>query len=430
MTTIDNIHAREILDSRGNPTVEVDVVLKDGSVGTSSVPSGASTGQYEAVELRDVDGGRYHGKGVLKALNNITKIIFPHIKGMNAYDQEELDSTLIELDGTENKGNLGANSILAVSLGTAKAAAKSCNQEVYAHISRSENYIIPVPMLNVINGGKHAEHSSDIQEFMIVPAGFETFAQSIRAGSEVYQSLQKILSGKNLSTTVGDEGGFAPSLTSNEAALELLVDAITDSGYECGVDFFIALDTAAAELFDPKDKLYKLECDGISVSGTALTSTYQKWSAKYPIISIEDGLADDEWDDWKEMTQTLGSEIQLVGDDLLTTNPSRITKGIEFKAANAVLVKPNQIGTLTETMEAIKLAQSVGWGTVMSHRSGETEDTLISDLAVATNTGQIKSGAPARGERTAKYNRLIRIEERLRGSCTFAGSDVYSRYIN
>ena len=430
MTTIDNVNAREILDSRGNPTVEVDIVLKDGSVGTSAVPSGASTGQYEAVELRDGDGNRYHGKGVLKALHNITEIIFPHIKGMNAYDQEELDAKLIELDGTENKSNLGANSILAVSLGAAKAAAKSSKQELYSHISRSENYIIPVPMLNVINGGKHAEHSSDIQEFMIVPAGFKTFAQAIRAGSEVYQSLQKILSGKNLSTTVGDEGGFAPSLPSNEAALELLVDAISDSGYECGVHFFIALDTAAAELFDPNEKIYKLDCDGITISGTALTSTYQKWAAKYPIVSIEDCLADDEWDDWKEMTHRLGNEIQLVGDDLLTTNPSRIEKGIKSKAANALLVKPNQIGTLTETMEAIKLAQSVGWGTVMSHRSGETEDTLISDLAVATNTGQIKSGAPARGERTAKYNRLIRIEEKLGASCTFGGSDVYSRYIN
>ena len=430
MTTIDNVNAREILDSRGNPTVEVDIVLKDGSIGTSAVPSGASTGQYEAVELRDGDGNRYHGKGVLKALHNITEIIFPHIKGMHACDQEELDAKLIELDGTENKSNLGANSILAVSLGAAKAAAKSSKQELYSHISRSENYIIPVPMLNVINGGKHAEHSSDIQEFMIVPAGFKTFAQAIRAGSEVYQSLQKILSGKNLSTTVGDEGGFAPSLPSNEAALELLVDAISDSGYECGVHFFIALDTAAAELFDPNEKIYKLDCDGITISGTALTSTYQKWAAKYPIVSIEDGLADDEWDDWKEMTHRLGNEIQLVGDDLLTTNPSRIEKGIKSKAANALLVKPNQIGTLTETMEAIKLAQSVGWGTVMSHRSGETEDTLISDLAVATNTGQIKSGAPARGERTAKYNRLIRIEEKLGASCTFGGSDVYSRYIN
>ena len=265
MTTIDNIKAREILDSRGNPTVEVDVVLKDGSIGTSAIPSGASTGQYEAVELRDGDANRYHGKGVLKALNNVTEIIYPHIKGMNACDQEELDSKLIELDGTENKSHLGANSILAVSLGAAKAAAKSSNTELYSHISRSENYVIPVPMLNVINGGKHAEHSSDIQEFMIVPAGFETFAQAIRAGSEVYQSLQKNLSGKNLSTTVGDEGGFAPSLPSNEAALELLVDAISDSGYECGVHFFIALDTAAAELFDSNTKLYNLECDGISV---------------------------------------------------------------------------------------------------------------------------------------------------------------------
>ena len=429
MTTIDNINAREILDSRGNPTVEVDVVLKDGSVGTAAVPSGASTGQHEAADLRDGNVSRYHGKGVLGALDNITKIIFPHIKGMNAYDQQELDSKLIELDGTKNKGNLGANSILAVSLSAAKAAAKSSAHEVYAHISKTEKYIIPVPMLNVINGGKHAEHSSDIQEFMIVPTGFKTFAEAIRAGSEVYQTLQKILSERNLNTTVGDEGGFAPSLPSNEAALELLVDAISNSGYECGADFFIALDTAAAELFDPKDRSYRLECDGVTVSGNELTSTYQKWSNKYPIISIEDGLADDEWDDWKEMTQTLGSKIQLVGDDLLTTNPSRIAKGIKSKAANAVLIKPNQIGTLTETIEAIKLAQSVGWGTVMSHRSGETEDTFIADLAVATSTMQIKSGAPARGERTAKYNRLIRIEERLGESCTFAGNDIYSHYI-
>ncbi|MDC0034788.1 phosphopyruvate hydratase [Chloroflexi bacterium] len=430
MTTIHSLNSREILDSRGNPTVEVDVVLEDGSIGTAAVPSGASTGQYEAVELRDGDINRYHGKGVLKALRNISEIIYPNVKGIDAFDQEKLDVTLMELDGTENKSNLGANATLAVSLGTAKAAAVSSQQQLYAHISKSDSYILPVPMLNVINGGKHAEHSSDIQEFMIVPAGFETFSQAIRAGSEVYQTLQRNLSKSNLNTTVGDEGGFAPSLPSNEAALEMLVDAITDSGYQCGLHFFIALDTAAAELYNSNDDLYNLACDNLSISSSQLTDTYEKWINKYPIISIEDGLTDDGWSDWEEMTSRIGPRIQLVGDDLLTTNPSRILKGIKNKSANAVLIKPNQIGTLTETQEAIRLAQSVGWGTVISHRSGETEDTLISDLAVATNSGQIKSGAPARGERTAKYNRLIRIEEILGSSCRFAGKDIYSRYIN
>jgi len=411
MTSIYSIRAREILDSRGNPTVEVDVALEDGSVGTSAVPSGASTGQYEAIELRDGDKNRYHGKGVLKALDNVQNVIRPNVIGFDAYDQEKLDSKLIELDGTENKSNLGANSILAVSLATAKAAAISSKKELFAHISKSDEYLIPVPMLNVINGGKHAENSTDIQEFMIVPVGFRTFSDAIKAGSEVYQSLQKNLSESNLSTTVGDEGGFAPQLPSNESALEILVDAITSSGYECGRHFLIALDVAAAELFDSESKLYNLVREKKIVSGEQLSEMYSTWVEKYPIISIEDGLSDDEWDDWGKMTRRVGSQVQLVADDLLTTNPIRISKGIESKAANAVLIKPNQIGTLSETLEAISLVQSVGWGTVISHRSGETEDTFISDLAVATNSGQIKSGAPARGERTAKYNRLIRIEE-------------------
>ncbi len=430
MTSIHNIKAREILDSRGNPTVEVDVVLEDGSVGTSAVPSGASTGQYEAIELRDGDKNRYHGKGVLKALGNIQNVIRPNVIGFDAFDQEKLDSKLIELDGTENKSNLGANSTLGVSLSTAKAAAISSKKELFAHISESDEYLIPVPMLNVINGGKHAENSTDIQEFMIVPVGFGTFSDAIQAGSEVYQSLQNNLSENNLSTTVGDEGGFAPHLPSNEVALEILVDAITSSGYECGLHFFISLDVAATELFDSENKLYNLICEKRLVSGEQLSEMYSTWVEKYPIISIEDGLSDDEWSDWGEMTRRLGSKIQLVADDLLTTNTTRISKGIETQAANAVLIKPNQIGTLTETLEAISLVQSVGWGTVISHRSGETEDTFISDLAVATNSGQIKSGAPARGERTAKYNRLIRIEENLGSRCRFAGRDVYSRYIS
>ena len=430
MTSIYSIRAREILDSRGNPTVEVDVALEDGSVGTSAVPSGASTGQYEAIELRDGDKNRYHGKGVLKALDNVQNVIRPNVIGFDAYDQENLDSKLIELDGTENKSNLGANSILAVSLATAKAAAISSKKELFAHISKSDEYLIPVPMLNVINGGKHAENSTDIQEFMIVPVGFRTFSDAIKAGSEVYQSLQKNLSESNLSTTVGDEGGFAPQLPSNESALEILVDAITSTGYECGRHFLIALDVAAAELFDSESKLYNLVREKKFVSGEQLSEMYSTWVEKYPIISIEDGLSDDEWDDWEKMTRRVGSQVQLVADDLLTTNPIRISKGIESKAANAVLIKPNQIGTLSETLEAISLVQSVGWGTVISHRSGETEDTFISDLAVATNSGQIKSGAPARGERTAKYNRLIRIEESLGNRCRFAGGSVYSRYIS
>ena len=430
MTSIHSIKAREILDSRGNPTVEVDVALEDGSVGTSAVPSGASTGQYEAIELRDGDKNRYHGKGVLKALSNIQNIIRPNVIGFDAYDQEKLDSKLIELDGTKNKSNLGANSILAVSLATAKAAAISSKKELFAHISASDEYLIPVPMLNVINGGKHADNSTDIQEFMIVPVGFRTFSDAIKAGSEVYQSLQKNLRESNLSTTVGDEGGFAPQLPSNEAALEILVDAIASSGYECDRHFLIALDVAAAELFDSENKLYNLIREKKIVTGEQLSEMYSTWVEKYPIISIEDGLSDDEWNDWEEMTRRVGSKVQLVADDLLTTNPTRIAKGIETQAANAVLIKPNQIGTLTETLEAINLAQSVGWGTVISHRSGETEDTFISDLAVATNSGQIKSGATARGERTAKYNRLIRIEENLGNRCRFAGRAVYSRYIN
>ena len=430
MTSIHSIKAREILDSRGNPTVEVDVALEDGSVGTSAVPSGASTGQYEAIELRDGDKNRYHGKGVLKALSNIQNIIRPNVIGFDAYDQEKLDSKLIELDGTKNKSNLGANSILAVSLATAKAAAISSKKELFAHISASDEYLIPVPMLNVINGGKHADNSTDIQEFMIVPVGFRTFSDAIKAGSEVYQSLQKNLRESNLSTTVGDEGGFAPQLPSNEAALEILVDAIASSGYECDRHFLIALDVAAAELFDSENKLYNLIREKKIVTGEQLSEMYSTWVEKYPIISIEDGLSDDEWNDWKQMTRRVGSKVQLVADDLLTTNPTRIAKGIETQAANAVLIKPNQIGTLTETLEAINLAQSVGWGTIISHRSGETEDTFISDLAVATNSGQIKSGATARGERTAKYNRLIRIEENLGNRCRFAGRAVYSRYIN
>ena len=430
MTSIHSIKAREILDSRGNPTVEVDVILEDGSVGTSAVPSGASTGQYEAIELRDGDKNRYHGKGVLKALSNVRDVIRPNVIGFDAYDQEKLDSKLIELDGTKNKSNLGANSILAVSLATAKAAAISSKKELFAHISASDEYLIPVPMLNVINGGKHADNSTDVQEFMIVPVGFSTFSDAIKAGSEVYQSLQNNLRESNLSTTVGDEGGFAPQLPSNEAALEILVDAITSSGYECDRHFLIALDVAAAELFDSENKLYNLIRERKIVTGEQLSEMYSTWVEKYPIISIEDGLSDDEWNDWEEMTRRVGSKVQLVADDLLTTNPTRIAKGIETQAANAVLIKPNQIGTLTETLEAINLAQSVGWGTVISHRSGETEDTFISDLAVATNSGQIKSGATARGERTAKYNRLIRIEEKLGNRCRFAGRAVYSRYIN
>ena len=430
MTYIQKIKAREILDSRGNPTVEADVILSDGSVGRSAAPSGASTGIYEALELRDGDSTRYGGKGVLSAVENINSLIFPAIKGIDASNQEEIDTKILEIDGTDNKSTVGANASLAVSLAAAKAAAQSRNTPLYKYINNTGEYILPVPMLNIINGGRHAENSTDVQEFMVVPAGFESFSEAMRAGCEVYYSLLNILKKNGMQTTVGDEGGFAPSLASNQAAIDLIMDAIEDANYAPGKQFFIALDTAAAELFDEENSNYALQRENKTVTGKELSEIYRDWVSQYPIISIEDGLSEDEWHDWKDMTSSIGSSVQLVGDDLLTTNPKRISKGVAEKCGNAVLVKPNQIGTLTETLTAIEIARSAGWGMVMSHRSGETEDSVIADLAVGTGVGQIKTGAPARGERTAKYNQLIRIEEELGNTATYAGIEIYQRYLS
>ncbi|SVB06634.1 uncharacterized protein METZ01_LOCUS159488 [marine metagenome] len=417
------------MDSRGNPTVEADVILSDGSVGRSAAPSGASTGIYEAHELRDGDPARYGGKGVLSAVENINSLIFPAVEGIDASNQEELDKTIVEIDGTENKSTVGANASLAVSLATAKAAALSRKTPLYKHINNTGKYILPVPMLNIINGGRHAENSTDIQEFMVVPAGFESFSEAMRAGCEVYYSLLDILKRNRMQTTVGDEGGFAPSLPSNQAAIDLIMDAIEAANYKPGTQFFIALDTAAAELFDEKTSNYSLQRENRTVTGKELSEIYRGWVDQYPIVSIEDGLSEDEWDDWEEMTTSIGSSVQLVGDDLLTTNPKRISKGVERKCGNAVLIKPNQIGTLSETLTAIEIARSAGWGMVMSHRSGETEDSVIADLSVGTGVGQIKTGAPARGERTAKYNQLIRIEEELGSEAIYAGIEIYNKYL-
>lgn len=429
MTYIKEIRAREILDSRGNPTVEADVILSDGSVGRSAAPSGASTGIYEAHELRDGDPARYGGKGVLSAVENINSLIFPAVEGIDASNQEELDKTIVEIDGTENKSTVGANASLAVSLATAKAAALSRKTPLYKHINNTGKYILPVPMLNIINGGRHAENSTDIQEFMVVPAGFKSFSEAMRAGCEVYYSLLDILKRNRMQTTVGDEGGFAPSLPSNQAAIDLIMDAIEAANYKPGTQFFIALDTAAAELFDEKTSNYSLQRENRTVTGKELSEIYRGWVDQYPIVSIEDGLSEDEWDDWEEMTTSIGSSVQLVGDDLLTTNPKRISKGVERKCGNAVLIKPNQIGTLSETLTAIEIARSAGWGMVMSHRSGETEDSVIADLSVGTGVGQIKTGAPARGERTAKYNQLLRIEEELGSEAIYAGIEIYNKYL-
>lgn len=429
MASISNIKSREILDSRGNPTVEADVILTDGSVGTAAVPSGASTGRFEAHELRDNDLARYKGKGVLNAVRNIEESILPAVKGVEVRNQTNLDRILVELDGTPNKSSLGANTLLAVSLASSKAAAISRGYPLYKHIASDDKFVIPVPMLNIINGGRHAEHSTDIQEFMVVPAGFDSFAEALRAGTEVYHQLRNQIASLKLGTTVGDEGGFAPSLSSNQVAIDLIIESIESSGYKLTEQFFLAIDVAASEMFDGSIKKYGLEIEGRSLNGEELTDLYGKWVDSYPIISIEDGLSEDEWEDWQSMTSRLGSRVQLVGDDLLTTNPDRISRAVREQCGNAVLIKPNQIGTLSETMEAIDVAKPESWGIVMSHRSGETEDTSIADLAVGTRSEQIKTGAPARGERTAKYNRLIRIEQELGANCDYAGMSVYTKYL-
>jgi len=420
---ISRIRAREILDSRGNPTVEVEVELSDGTIGRAAVPSGASTGKYEALELRDADTSRFKGKGVLTAVNHVNQDIAPAIVGMLATDQTAIDRKLIELDGTPNKSRLGANAVLGVSLAVAHAAANHANIPLYHYLGKAKTYTLPVPLMNILNGGKHAIDSTDFQEFMIVPARATSFRHSLQMGTEIYHSLKKVLQDKGLNTNVGDEGGFAPSLPSNKHAIEAVLSAIEKAGYQPGRDCFIALDPAASEFY--QDGRYVLAKERVSLTTEEMVKYYVKWVANYPIISLEDGLAEDDWKGWQLLTQKVGNKIQLVGDDLYTTNVNRLTRGIKLKASNSILIKPNQIGTLTETITAIKMAQQAGWTTVVSHRSGETEDTTIADLAVGLNTGQIKAGAPCRSERTAKYNRLLRIEDELGPKSSFSGTRAF-----
>jgi len=423
VSTINSIKAREILDSRGNPTIEVEVKLADGTRGWASVPSGASTGKYEAVELRDGDDARYHGLGVLKAVSNVNKDIASAITGMSATDQSAIDHKLIELDGTANKSRLGGNAILGTSLAVARAASNSLGIPLYRYLDDKGTYTLPIPMMNIINGGKHAADSTDFQEFMVVSAGASSFQQALQMSTEVYHSLKRVLKDQKLNTNVGDEGGFAPSLKSNREAVEVILLAIEKAGYKPGKDCFIALDPAASEFY--QDSQYNLAREGISLSTEEMVDYYVEWAKSYPIISIEDGMAEDDWDGWQLLTQKLGSQVQLVGDDLYVTNVNRLKQGIALKASNSILIKPNQIGTLTETIDAIRMARQAGWTTVVSHRSGDTEDTTIADLAVGQNTGLIKAGAPNRSERTAKYNRLLKIEDELGEQAKFAGIQAF-----
>jgi enolase len=425
MSIIEGIVGREVLDSRGNPTVEVEVVLSSGAMGRAAVPSGASTGAHEAVELRDGDKKRYGGKGVLKAVENVNDILADELIGMDALDQIAIDEYMLELDGTENKGNLGANAILGVSLAVAKAAAEAVGLPLYRYLGGVSARTLPVPMMNILNGGKHAVNSTDFQEFMVMPVGADSFAEAVRWGSEIYQSLKKVLHDMGQSTNVGDEGGFAPSLGGNAKAVEVILTAIEKAGYRPGEDVFIALDPASTELYDPKTGLYKLEIEGRSLSSAELVDLWVDWANRFPIISLEDGMAEDDWDGWKLLHSKLGDRMQLVGDDLLVTNVTRIRRAIAEKACNALLCKVNQIGTLTESIAAIEMSQRAGWAAVVSHRSGETEDATIADLVVAFNAGQIKTGAPARSDRVAKYNQLMRIEEELDVMAIYAGADAF-----
>jgi len=411
MTTIEDVGAREILDSRGNPTIEVEILLVGGERGVAAVPSGASTGVHEAVELRDGDKSRYGGKGVLNAVRNVNDSISDAIIGLDATDQIVLDEVMIELDGTPNKAKLGANAILGVSLAAAKAAANAQQEPLYRYLGGVSARTLPVPMMNILNGGKHADNSTDMQEYMVLPVGASSFRDALRMGAEVYQSLKKVLHGKKLNTNVGDEGGFAPSLSSNREALEVIVAAIDAAGYKPGVDIFLGMDPAASEFYD--NGKYVLAREGRTLTASEMVDLYAQWISEYPIITIEDGLSQDDWEGWKLLRQRLGNRIQLVGDDLFVTNTERLKRGIQEQAANSILIKLNQIGTLTETLEAIEMAKRAAFTAVVSHRSGETEDTTIADLVVATNAGQIKTGAPARSERVAKYNRLLVIEDEL-----------------
>jgi enolase len=423
MTAIDNITAREILDSRGNPTLEVEVELADGTTGCAAVPSGASTGSHEALELRDGDEKRFGGMGLLRAVGNVNDQIAPALTGLSALEQAAVDQRLIELDGTPDKSKLGANAILGVSLATAHAAANFLGLPLYRHLGGIGARTLPVPMMNILNGGKHAADSTDFQEFMVVPVGAKSFAQSLQMGAEVYRALRGALKDKGLATNVGDEGGFAPSGLSNKGAVEAILSAIELAQYKPGEDCFIALDPAASEFY--RDGKYLLSKEGRALESEGMVDYYSKWVSDYPIISIEDGMAEDDWDGWHLLMQKLGERVQLVGDDLYVTNLERLARGIKERASNSILIKPNQVGTLTETMAAIEMARRAGWTSVISHRSGETGDTTISDLAVATNSGQLKSGAPARFERVAKYNRLLKIEEELGDGALYPGREAF-----
>jgi len=422
-TIITDIYAREILDSRGNPTVEVDVILEDGTLGRARVPSGASTGAYEAVELRDNDDQRYLGKGVRNAVNYVNSVIGPELIGYDARDQVVIDNRMIELDGTDNKSKLGANAILGVSLAVARVAAAATDDFLFNYIGGVNAKVLPVPMMNILNGGEHADNNVDIQEFMIMPTGAKSFAEALRMGAEVYHNLKAVLRDKNLSTGVGDEGGFAPDLSSNEEAIEVILSAVERAGYRAGDDIKLALDVAATELY--KDGKYILSGEGVEKTAEEMVEFYQQLVDKYPIISIEDGLDEDDWAGWALMNEKLGNKIQLVGDDLYVTNTERLVRGIEESVSNSILIKVNQIGSLTETLDTIKMAKEAGFTAVVSHRSGETEDVTISDLVVACNTGQIKTGAPARSERVAKYNQLLRIEESLGEAAEYAGMNAF-----
>ena len=423
MAIIEAVHAREILDSRGNPTVEVEVVLEDGTFARAGVPSGASTGAFEAVERRDGDKGRYLGKGVQDAVDAVNDIIEDELIGFDAGDQRAIDARLLELDGTPNKGKLGANAILGVSLAVAKAAAESAGLELFQYVGGPNAHVLPVPMMNILNGGSHADSNVDIQEFMVAPIGASSFKEALRMGAEVYHSLKSVLKSEGLATGLGDEGGFAPNLPSNRAALDLILVAIEKAGYKPGVDVALALDVASTEFF--KDGVYHFE--GGTKTGAEMIEYYAQLVADYPLVSIEDPLSEDEWADWSALVEAVGDKVQIVGDDLFVTNPERLAKGIELKSANSLLVKLNQIGSLTETLEAVQLAQRAGFTAMVSHRSGETEDVTIADLSVAVNAGQIKTGAPARGERINKYNQLLRIEEELDDAAVYAGKSAFPR---
>ena len=424
MSTIANIKARQILDSRGNPTIEVDVVSDNGVIGRAAVPSGASTGKHEAVELRDSDKKVYLGKGVLKAVNNVNTTLNAALKGIDIFDQSAIDKKMLELDGTENKANLGANSILGVSLASARTAAQIKGQPLYRYVGGEDATLLPIPLMNILNGGSHADNSIDFQEFMIVPVGAERFSDALRMGVEVFHHLKNVLKSSKHSTNVGDEGGFAPNLKSNEEAINVVLQAIEKAGYKPGVDIFIAMDAATSEFFDAETKMYHFKkSTGDKLTSSEMVSFWKDWCTKYPIISIEDGLDEDDWTGWKELTTTLSDKVQLVGDDLFVTNVKRLKRGIDEGIANSILVKVNQIGTLTETIDAVKMADNNGYTSIMSHRSGETEDTTIADLAVALKTGQIKTGSASRSDRIAKYNLLLRIEEELGGNARFLGKD-------